>query len=510
MKSFARATRLPNISGRSDYIADPERQECIVAASAKVDWSEYVEYERYNQKNEQRNNEGREMVIQLPNEWAELPQAELRRRGDLLAQTVAGTNHERQWAMHWNKDRTNLHIHVIFSERERIKEPGVWDRNIYLSKDNKVARRKCDRMTDEDGNYILIHRKGEAKEPFSAKEPKFSSRKWLHEVKAEIRSKLEDLGVKFERDNWLPQHHQGKGKDSADIARRNGIIMENNRRLDCLHANGLPIDDLVKQAKSVRFNSRITPGETFIPIIYYDAKAKEFRVDDCLDTDAAVKRIDQTKDFYEKVTEFIAAKEEKEASPEKPAPAEPVQQPQKDAPAAPAGEMEREIHPAAPAAPEAIQKPSEKLRAAFSDLQEAQAQLSSAQTALSQANAMWGWGKKKKEARAEAGRDLVAAQEKCQDAFDRVVSHGVSIYRDGVKLTATNLDRDDLNYLERRVDWRINEMERSEAHAAKPSLAENISEAMKRYREHQKEIAPAVEARMKEKSKSQSKGGPER
>lgn len=532
MKSFARATRLPDISGRGDYIANPERQECIVAASPKVDWSEYVQYERYNQKTEERNNEGREVVIQLPNEWAELSPEELHRRGELLAQTVTGTNHERQWAIHWNKDHTNLHIHVIFSERERIKEPGVWDRNIYLSKTNQVARRKADRMTDEDGNYILIHRKGEAKEPFSAKDPKFSSRQWLHEVKAEIRSKLEEFGVKFERDNWLPQHHQGKGKDSADITRRNGIIMENNRRLDCLYDHGLPVDDLVKQAKAVRSNTRSAPGETFIPIIFYDARAKEFRVDVCFDTSAAVKRIDQTKDFYEKVSEILAAKEEKAAAPEKAAPAEPAQKPQQAAPEAHKPEPdtegpmvvsvaqkaqetspearepepEREFRPAAPAAQKPSKKPSEQLKEAFEDFEKAQRKVGSARYEWNMADELPFWNREKKAKKEAANQKLAAARSECAAAFDRVVSYGISTYRDGVELSGSELGLGDMKYLSDLVDRKIGEMERSEAYEKKmlskvASLDERIAQSKEKQQEQESQKQESVEISRKSSSR---------
>lgn len=141
MKGFARVTKLSSVGGRADYISNPDRQESIVAASAPVDWKPYHDYEMANQKTDRRNNEGREVVIALPNEWAALSRGELSRRAEKLAVTAAGKDTDMQWAVHWNKAHTNLHIHVIFSERQKEKEPGRWDRDIYLTDDGKVARR---------------------------------------------------------------------------------------------------------------------------------------------------------------------------------------------------------------------------------------------------------------------------------------------------------------------------------------------------------------------------------
>ena len=90
MKGFARVTKLSSVGGRADYISNPDRQESIVAASAPVDWKPYHDYEMANQKTDRRNNEGREVVIALPNEWAALSRGELSRRAEKLAVTAAG------------------------------------------------------------------------------------------------------------------------------------------------------------------------------------------------------------------------------------------------------------------------------------------------------------------------------------------------------------------------------------------------------------------------------------
>ena len=67
MNNFVRMSKLSNIVGRSDYISNPNRQENILAKSTSIDWKPYQEYERTHKKSSKANNEGRELIIALPN-----------------------------------------------------------------------------------------------------------------------------------------------------------------------------------------------------------------------------------------------------------------------------------------------------------------------------------------------------------------------------------------------------------------------------------------------------------
>ncbi|MBQ8012387.1 MAG: MobA/MobL family protein, partial [Oscillospiraceae bacterium] len=151
MQGFARMSKLTNIRGRADYISNPARQEHIVIQSAAVDWQPYHDYEQANRKSAKANNEGREIILALPNEWAALPHEDLSAMVAHLAQAAVGKSTDLQWAVHWNKEHTNLHAHIIFSERTRTAT-GVYDRDVYLTDDGKVPRRKADRARDKDGN----------------------------------------------------------------------------------------------------------------------------------------------------------------------------------------------------------------------------------------------------------------------------------------------------------------------------------------------------------------------
>jgi hypothetical protein len=54
-------------AGRPDYISNPKWQENILAASPQVDWKPYRDFERAHRKTYAPNNEGREVMIALPN-----------------------------------------------------------------------------------------------------------------------------------------------------------------------------------------------------------------------------------------------------------------------------------------------------------------------------------------------------------------------------------------------------------------------------------------------------------
>lgn len=535
MKSFVRVTKLNNVQNRADYIHDPKRQEEIVCKSESVDFSEYQQFEAAKRKPGERSYEGRELVIAIPNEWYDLPRAELHQRAEFLVDKALGKTEDVAWAVHWNKDRTNLHIQAVFSERQKEKNPGVWDRTIYQSKDGGVARRKADRATNPDGSFIVLHKKGEAKGGFTSKDPEYTKPEWLPKVKKELQQTMEQqYGVKFAKPGVLHEYHEGNGDSAPAIAATNVLIRANNEQEQLIRSYfPLMPEAEVKAVMMEAVNAcgvvRVGTDTIWLEQHFEVMRGEPFQIREgeyiLPEPDGVLRSPEQLQAYKEVVLqeepehiEVVQTQPPKEAASERMSliarlrdtlSAILVKRSEKalEGRQKPTHEPEPERRRVSIPEPK---KPSEKLRTAFGDLKAAQELVSSARHDLSKANAMWGWGKKKKEAKAAASRDLYDAQKECQDAFTRVVSYGVSTYRDGVQLTAANLDQEDMKYLDRHVEWKINDLEREEAHAEKPRLSENLSEAMKRYKEHQKEIAPAVEARMKEKSKSQSKGGPDR
>ena len=231
MKTFVRMSKLSDIVGRSDYISNPDRQEHIVAAENYAHWKDYQAYERKHQRSSEPNNEGRELIIALPNEWYQLPKSELSERMNDIAKRLLPGRDEYQWAVHWNKARTNLHAHLIFSERTRgLSSSEVWDRDIYLTQDGKVARRKADRAVDKNGKVKPpVHRKGEPKSTeFTTKDKIFKSKQWLEDAKQTIAAYFKQQKVTVEDPALLHQYHEGKGSDAPAIREKNKNIRRIN------------------------------------------------------------------------------------------------------------------------------------------------------------------------------------------------------------------------------------------------------------------------------------------
>lgn len=240
MTNFVRMTKITNLGGRANYISNTEVQEEIVAVSAAVDWKPYRDYEQLNSHANQKNNEGRELIIALPNEWGKLPTSELSDRIGKLADIAVG-GFEYQWAAHWNKSRTNLHAHIIFSERKRTSEEKRYDRDIYLTADGKVARRRADRAKDADGNTLPpAHRKGEVQKTvgFSAKDTKFKSKAWLQSCKQAVADAITRMGGVIEQPDYLHQYHEGKGSQAPKIRTKNAKIKQINAEIRRLRRLG--------------------------------------------------------------------------------------------------------------------------------------------------------------------------------------------------------------------------------------------------------------------------------
>ena len=265
MQFFMRMSKLSNIVGRADYISNPARQEHIVLARSYADWKPYQEFERTHRKSSKANNEGRELIIALPNEWGQLGEIELASRMNELAQKILPGKTEYQWAIHWNKAHTNLHIHLIFSERDRqYTSSGVWDRDIYLTKDGKVARRKADRAVDRNGKVKPpVHRKGEPKDAgkpgFTPKDTKFKSRKWLDQAKVEAFAFLIRHGVVPEQYGVLHQHHEGKGSGAVRIQKINADIRILNRAFQQFQEFGFVLPEYHSDLRGKMISALLDP-----------------------------------------------------------------------------------------------------------------------------------------------------------------------------------------------------------------------------------------------------------
>lgn len=257
MQTFVRMSKLSNIVGRSDYISNPERQEDIVAAASYANWKLYQAFEREHQRSSKANNEGRELIIALPNEWQQLSKLELTSRMNELAQQLLPGKYEYQWAVHWNKAHTNLHVHLIFSERNRqYGSSGVWDRDIYLTQDGKVARRKADRAVDKNGKVKPpVHRKGEPKDngktQLTAKDKKFKSKEWLEQTKHSVADFYRNYGISITEKGVLHEYHEGKGAEAPSIRAKNERI----RRINTFFQRVKGVGFILPDPPSEQFNA---------------------------------------------------------------------------------------------------------------------------------------------------------------------------------------------------------------------------------------------------------------
>ena len=247
MYTYVRSVKLPDIRGRSAYITNKtgrhKDEDILCVGGPTSDWLPYVHYEKQHQRSSEQNNEGRELTVALPNSWGSfIGKPLLKSRADNLAQKLLGKNSDYQYAVHWNSSHTNLHMHLIYSERikrsqtnEKAPTSDFYDRDIYLTNEGKIARKKADRAVDEQGNVKPpIHRKGEPKNvEFSAKDTKYKSRAWLQEVKKVISRTFALEADKKHVTNYLHTFHEGKAPAAAERTKAiNSSIRAMNKWLD--------------------------------------------------------------------------------------------------------------------------------------------------------------------------------------------------------------------------------------------------------------------------------------
>lgn len=258
MKSFARVTKLHNVVGRAAYIADPKRQEQVLVNMGtdeviEIGWRAVAAFERSHRRTSKANNEAREVIIQLPNEWADYPPQLLSELcSDLAITAVNQPMPFMEFAVHWNHARTNLHMHVIFSERTMTGDlTKRYDRDIYLTQDGKVARRRADRARDQQGDVLPpVHRKGDLVNPagFSPKNKEFTSRAFPAAVMQRVEARLLALGVAVEQrcPYMLHEYHEGKGTDAPLIRDKNAGIRAYNACIAFLMQEGINSPQVLK------------------------------------------------------------------------------------------------------------------------------------------------------------------------------------------------------------------------------------------------------------------------
>ena len=253
---YARATKLTDVCGRVDYASNPDKQEHLLAVASTVEQDYWEKLAADSQaaflaaggKRLVRSKTGkmvpakcceaRELVIDLPNDAQDQDLQQLAQ--EIVAEFKARTGADCMVAIHLNEAENNLHIHLIFSERELLEEPEIRiaDRNAFIDEEGRRRRTKKE-ILDADGQLrsgCRIVPKGEviSARYFGDKNPMFKDRGWLYSYKHDAASWInERLDPSEKREvfdkfgPYLAQRKVGKAIYSKDPAIRK--VAEDNQ-----------------------------------------------------------------------------------------------------------------------------------------------------------------------------------------------------------------------------------------------------------------------------------------
>ncbi len=269
-------SKLLDVRGRITYISNHAKQENLYAVYETTDRYYWTELARFNQQEFQKSGtegeciEAREFIIALPESFPNLYEP------DKLLQLFTDRFKEKYGvecvsALHHNKRKTNYHIHLIFSERERLPEPieKTATRNMFYDEQGKHVRTKKE-ILDENGNVrkgCKIVKKGEIYERnlFTAKNKLFKQDEFVDEVKhfytdlinTLVKNDKEKLHVFNENGLYLATKKIGKNNPKAEqIQTDNEYCMRWNREVDRAIVSGVAETE-IQQIKKEYISDRI-------------------------------------------------------------------------------------------------------------------------------------------------------------------------------------------------------------------------------------------------------------
>lgn len=149
-------SKLPDLKGRISYIASPDRQENLFAVYDTADTEFWTCLARESRQEfgrfgtEGKCIEARELIIALPENFTQYDPDEVLKEFTEKFKGQYGV--ECTSALHYNKTKTNYHIHLIFSERRLLETPDnkIATRAVYFDETGKRVRTKKE-ITGEDG-----------------------------------------------------------------------------------------------------------------------------------------------------------------------------------------------------------------------------------------------------------------------------------------------------------------------------------------------------------------------
>ena len=268
--SFIEMAKLHDLSGRIAYISSHAKQEYLYEVYAtepdRAFWRELAKCNREDFEKSGTNGkciEARELMIALPESF-------IHHDHDYLLKRVVD-EFKKQYgvecfaALHHNKRKTNLHIHMIFAERKRLEQPieKVATRNMFYDEQGHHVRTKKE-ILDEDGNIrkgCKIIKKGEVYERkiFTTKDGRFKQEAFLDAAKVFYTDQINQMALDdkdrlsiFDKNgSYLATKKVGKNNPKAEeIKADNEIRMEWNRAVERAIVSGVSETEVVELKKT--------------------------------------------------------------------------------------------------------------------------------------------------------------------------------------------------------------------------------------------------------------------
>ena len=228
-------SKLHDVKGRVDYISNPERQENLYAVFSNVEEDYWKLLAEQNQRDFLKSGmkgtciEAREVIIMLPPSLINMDH-------ELLLEYMTSVFTDKYnvgccAALHHNKRKTNLHIHLIFSEREMKQKADqkIASRNMFYNEEGKHVRTKKE-ILDEDGKVragCRIIKKGEVYEQnyFGPKLTEFKTNEFLVNMKQSMTNCM-NLFIKDENERLHVFQKGGPYLATKKIGKNNPKEME--------------------------------------------------------------------------------------------------------------------------------------------------------------------------------------------------------------------------------------------------------------------------------------------
>ena len=273
---FIEMAKLHDLSGRITYISSHAKQEYLYEVYAteldRVFWRELAKCNQEEFEKSGTNGkciEARELMIALPESFINYDHDYLLKR--MVDEFKKRYGVECFAALHHNKRKTNLHIHMIFAERKQLEQPmeKTATRNMFYDEQGHHVRTKKE-ILDGDGNIrkdCKIIKKGEVYERkiFTVKDGRFKQEAFLDKVKVFYTDLINQMVIDdkdrlsiFDKNGpYLATKKVGKNNPKAEeIQAENKIRMEWNRTVDRAIVSGVSEAEVV-ELKETEITDRV-------------------------------------------------------------------------------------------------------------------------------------------------------------------------------------------------------------------------------------------------------------